>query len=757
MIRKRFAAVVSPRGPVAFHNLFVFSLLLAGLSAHVIPGGAVTKAVAQPTKLTIEGIYGEPSLYADVPSDIRWLGNSKGISYLETRGEGDDEQTYFIIRDVPSGKERIICIQDTVAIPEDLRQSDDDVFDFGSYEWSPKNELIVFTYEGDIFTMDRKNARIIRRTRTESEEEDPTFSPDGKKLAYTRDNDIYVLELDAAEEIRLTTSGSDSLLNGVLDYVYMEELFTRGDLKAFYWSPDGERLAFLQFDTSPVPEFPLVHWVSSKAGYELQRYPKAGDPNSMVRVGIVPAEGGDVTWVDTDTSDDSYIARIHWLGDSRAVAVEKLNRNQDHLTLLFADVSTGRTTLVFEETDQAWINVTYMQHFFENERLFIWSSERSGNAHLYLYNIDGSPIRPLTAGDWEVTDLDGVDEDDHVVYFTANKKHLAERHLYRVSERGGEIKQITDGEGSHRVEMSPNHEYFVDRYSNETRPTRISVYSVKGKKLFDVGDQLSPDLAAIEWSKPELLTFKSGTGLEYYCMITKPSDFNRLRKYPVIVYTYGGPHAQVVSRSWSSRHLFHALMADRGYIVFSLDNRGSFGRGRDWENHVFKNLGRYELEDQLAGIEYLRTLPYVDADNIGIWGWSYGGYMTLMALFKSPGVFKAGVAVAPTTDWHLYDSIYTERYMKLPVDNEDGYKDSSPLNFVDDFEGNLLLMYGDADDNVHAQHSLKLIQKLIKAGKDFDLMVFPDKRHSIRGDAEQVFLYTKMAGFFDEHLLQSGK
>ena len=517
------------------------------------------------------------------------------------------------------------------------------------------------------------------------------------------------------------------------------------------------RLAFLQLDLTPVPEFPLVNWIPVDATYELQRYPQAGDPNSLVRVGIVPAAGGDVTWVDTDTSDDSYIARLYWLGDSQAVAVEKLNRSQDHLTLLFANARTGKTSVVFEETDDAWINISYMKHYCEKSRQFVWGSERSGSSHLYLYNIDGSLIRPLTSGTWEVTALSGVDEDKDKIYFTANKKNLLERHLYQVSERGGEIKQITGGEGTHRVVMSPNHKYFIDWFSNHTRPVKVAVHSVNGKLLFDVGDRLSPELAAIDWPKPEFLTFKSGTGLEYYCLITKPSNFNRLEKHPVIIYTYGGPHAQVVSKRWSSRHLFHALMAERGYIVFSLDNRGSFGRGREWENSVYMNLGRYELEDQLAGVEYLHTLPYVDADNIGIWGWSYGGYMTLMALFKAPDVIKAGVSIAPASDWRLYDSIYTERYMKLPSDNEEGYEEASPINFVDGLKGKLLLMYGDADDNVHAQHSVKLIKELIDAGKDFDMMVFPNKRHSIRGNEAQVFLYHKMANFFDKHLLVRNK
>jgi dipeptidyl-peptidase-4 len=514
-------------------------------------------------------------------------------------------------------------------------------------------------------------------------------------------------------------------------------------------------LTFLEIKEHPVPEFPLVDWIPVHATYELQHYPKAGDPNPIVRVGIVSADGGEITWAETDTSDDSYIARLYWLGDSRSVAIEKLNRDQDHLTLMFADARTGKISVVIDETHNTWINLNYRKHYYEKKRQFIWGSERSGHSHLYLNNLDGSLIHQLTRGAWEVTQLNGVDESKQQVYFTANKKHLLERHLYRVSDKGGEIEQITSGSGTHRVTMSPNHKYFIDYFSNETRPTVVSVHSVKGKKLFEVGDRLTPELASIDWPKPEFLTFKSGAGLEYYCSITKPANFNRLQKYPVIVYVYGGPHAQVVRRSWSRRHLFHGLMAEKGYIVFSLDNRGSFGRGREWEDPIYKDLGHVELEDQLAGVEYLRSLPYVDGDRIGIWGWSYGGYMTLMALFKAPATFKAGVAIAPGTDWHLYDTIYTERYMKRPEDNEEGYEKASPLNFVDDFKGKLLLMHGDADNNVHAQNSIKLAHKLIKAGKDFDFMLYPQKKHGISGHKEQTFLYNKMANFFDEHLLRA--
>jgi dipeptidyl-peptidase-4 len=702
--------------------------------------------------LTVERIFGKPSLLAPLPEGIQWVGDSKGVSYIEKQGEGDDAQHVFLIREVPSGTERVVCIPDTVAIPDDLRESDDDTFEVGSYTWGDPGDRIVFTYGGDLFTLERQSGRIRRWTSTDGTERNPVFSPSGKEMAYTRDHDLFVMRLDGGGELRLTTTGSDTVLNGILDWVYMEELFTRGNRRSFYWSPDGSRLAFMEIREGPVPRFPIVDWLETHPDPEMQRYPKAGDPNPIVRVGMVRADGGDVVWADTDTSDDSYIARLYWLGDSRGVAIEKLNRAQDTLTVMFADAATGDISVVFEESDPAWVNVNYLKHYYETERRFVWGSERTGHQHLYLYNMDGTLARELTWGDWEVTSLDGVDEKGGRVYFTANKSNLLERHLFAVSDRGGEIEQLTRGEGMHRVTMSPDNRYFIDRFSSERRPTAVSVFSVEGKQLFEIGDRMTPELEAMDRALPEFITIESESGIEYTCSIIKPVPFDPAGKYPVIVYVYGGPHAQVVSRRWSTSGLWHSMMAAKGYVVFSLDNRGSYGRGKKWEDHIIKNLGHYELQDQVAGVDYLRTLPYVDAERIGVWGWSYGGYMTLMALFKAPEVFKAGVAVAPVTDWHLYDSIYTERYMKLPQDNEDGYTSASPINFVDAFQGELLLMHGDADDNVHVQNSIQLVKKLIDAGKDFDFMVYPQKAHGISGPQSRVFLFNKMTNFFDEHL-----
>ncbi len=701
-------------------------------------------------ELSVESIFGKGGLLRPLPTSVEWLGNSRGVTYIR-RTEGEKPRSEFVLREVPSGRERIVLLPDTVVVPSDLK-SDHPTFAIGSHQWDRAGERAVFAFGGDVFLVGLEG-RITRVTQTTGAEKDPAFSPTGKRIAFTRDNDLYALDLtnDRYPETRLTTSGSDSVLNGILDWVYMEELFTRGDVRAHWWSPDGERLAFLEIREAPVPIFPIVDEVPIHPTTTLQRYPKAGDPNPVVRVGMVAAGGGAVTWADVDTRDDSYIARVYWTGDGRAVAIEKLNRAQDKLTLLFADATTGRTVVVLEETSPTWVNVTYARHYYTRKRQFLMGSERDGHHHLYLYNMDGSAIRAVTHGDWEVIELDAVDEKKGRVYFTANERSVLEQHLYRVDDSGKNFTRITSEEGSHDVTMSPDCKYYIDRFSSHLRPQRISVHGNDGKKLFEVADQSTPELAAMRIPTPEFFTIED-QGNVFHCRLWKPLDFDATQKHPAIVYVYGGPHSQVVRKAWSRHDLWHAYMASRGYLVFSIDNRGSSGRGKAWEEPLLKQLGTIELQDQLVGVDYLRSQPYVDPNRIGVWGWSYGGTMTLNAMFNAPDVFKAGVSVAPVSDWRLYDSIYTERYMKLPRDNEAGYTQAAPTTHVAKLDDPLLVMHGDADDNVHVQNSIALVRKLIDAGKDFDFMVYPQKEHGITGTADRTHLYRKMTAFFDRNL-----
>ncbi len=702
---------------------------------------------------SVEAVFGKSPLLKPVPTNLEWLGNSRGVSFVR-RSTGGSTRTEWVLREVPSGRERVLMAADTVTVPADLKPSHA-TFAIGSHEWNSTGDRAVFAFGGDIF-LAGLDGKLARLTDTDGEEKDPVFAPNGRRIAFTRGNDLYAIDLtNDYPETRLTTTGCDTVLNGILDWVYMEELFTRGDVRAHWWSPDGERLAFLEFRESPVPTFPIVDQIPVHATATFQRYPKAGDPNPVVRVGMVPAKGGPVTWTDVDTEDDSYVARVYWTGDGKAVAIETLNRAQDHWTLKFADAATGKSRTVMEESAPTWVNITDACHYYGRKQQFLLASERDGHHHLYLFGVDGKPIRQVTRGNWEVADLEFVAEKKGRVYFTANEGDVLERHFYRVDEDGKNLKRITTDEGTHDAIVSPDGKYFVDTYSSHKRATRIAVHVIDGKRLFEIADQWTPEIAAMPIPTPEFFTIDQG-GNTFQCRLWKPLDFNATRKYPVIVYVYGGPHSQVVRKVWTRHDLWHAYMASEGYLVFSIDNRGSAGRGKAWEEHVLKRLGTVELEDQLAGLDYLKTLPYVDGDRIGIWGWSYGGTMTLNAMFKAPDVFKAGVSVAPVSDWRLYDTIYTERYMKHPHDNETGYKEAAAVTHAPGLRNELLLMHGDADDNVHVQNSIALVRALIDAGKDFDFMVYPQKEHGISGSADRTHLYRKMTEFFDRHLRGNG-
>jgi len=706
-----------------------------------------------PKRLTIEAIYAKPPITGQSPRAIRWMPDSRRVSYLSSQGEGDEKQTHLMTAKLRDGKRETLCILDTIPVPQDLRKDDKTKLTFGSYVWAKNRNVAVFRFKGEIFTFDAETGAVARQTRSDVKEANVTFAPSGETIGFTRDHDIWARNLATGEEIQVTDTGSDSLLNGVLDWVYMEELFTRGDVQGYWWSPDSRAIAYLQIDESPVKEFSIVDFSGVYNTAKQQHYPKAGAPNPIVRIGVYHFESGETQWMDVDTSDDSYIARVYWLGDSRHVALEKLNRAQDELRLLFADAATGEVRETLNESKSTWININYMKHYYKKADKFLWASDRDGNTHLYLFKTDGTLQRQLTKGPWEVTALNDVDEKRGHVYFTALEKSFLERHLYRVGDNGKGLRRVTKREGTHSVTFSPDHKYYIDRFSNAKTPWVISVHNGEGKMLFTLHDSREADITDYELPETEFFTITSHEGLEFQCSMIRPPHFDPGEKYPVLIYTYGGPHAQVVRDMWTgSRFLWHAFMAQNGYIIFSLDNRGSFGKGPAWEDPILKNMGNLELADQISGVEYLKSLAYVDPTRIGIWGWSYGGYMTALAMFKAPGVFAAGASVAPVVDWRLYDTIYTERYMKRPEDNEEGYEDGSPVNFVDGLEGPFLLVHGSADDNVHMQNSMQLVDELIDNGKDFELMIYPGKFHGISGSNARIHLYKRLTKFFEQNL-----
>jgi dipeptidyl-peptidase-4 len=457
--------------------------------------------------------------------------------------------------------------------------------------------------------------------------------------------------------------------------------------------------------------------------------------------------------MDTGENTDIYIARVNWLTDSKHVAIQRLNRQQTVLDLLIADASTGQTRTAVTEQDQYWINVSNDLRFLKDGKRFLWSSERSGYRHLYLYDLEGKQLAQLTKGEWEVSAVEAVDEGKGLVYFTGTAKTPLERHLYRVSLDGSAVSRITIHNGTHGVNMAPDASTFVDTYSDVMTPPRQDVARADGSLLRVINENRVPELAEYRLSAPQFLSVKAHDGMPLNAVMIKPPDFDASKKYPVLVFTYGGPHAQVVLNAWGGNTaLWHQSMAQKGYIIFSLDNRGSAGRGHVFEEPIHYSLGAVELSDQRDGVAYLRSLPYVDGERTGIWGWSYGGHMTLHAMFESGGEFKAGFAGGPVTDWHFYDSIYTERYLGLLPQNEKGYRASSPVNTAEGLKGKLLIAHGTGDDNVHFANALSLINKLIEVEKYVEVMPFPGRGHGVSDSAGRKVLFNRVTQFFLDNL-----
>ncbi|MFI5143764.1 MAG: S9 family peptidase, partial [Thermoanaerobaculales bacterium] len=619
------------------------------------------------------------------------------------------------------------------------------------YQWSPAGDTHLLTGGGDLFVFNLATQSVRRLTPTRAEEELAEFSPDGRWVSFVRENDLFALELASGREVRLSQGGDASHLNGKLDWVYEEELADRKPT-GYVWSPDSCCVAFITLDETKVTRFPIVDPLALHPIPEQQQYPLPGDALPVVglsTVSVRPDSDGQLIHraQHFDAPNATYLPRFGWYPDGRALWYELLDRPQTRLELVREDLTSGRTGTVLVETDAAWVNLHDDQRFLSDGR-FIWWSERSGFGHLYLAD-QGGALRALTSGNWVVTRVAGVDKENGAVLFVGTKEGALERQLYRVRLDGSGLECLTPEHGTHAVEVAPGSKLILDTWSRAMQPPTMRVLDASGKPLRTVAPVQPVVLDPSSLGSLEFLTVKAADGTPLHAALMKPASFDPRRRYPVVVYVYGGPHEQLVTDAWGRRNaLFHLYLVSKGFLVFSLDNRGSAARGREFERVLLHRLGRVELEDQLAGVAFLRSLPYVDADRIGVWGWSYGGFMTCYALANAPGMFAAGAAVAPVTDWRMYDAIYTERYLKLPAGNEAGYRDSSPVNQAAGLGGALLLIHGSGDDNVHFANTLALVDQLYKAGKPYDLQVYPNLKHGIEARAARIHLYSRIAEHF---------
>jgi dipeptidyl-peptidase-4 len=610
-------------------------------------------------------------------------------------------------------------------------------------EWSADSRRLLIAQGGDLFLLDVPSRQWTQLTATPEAEEDAHLSPDGRAVGFRRGPDLYVAEVAARRERRLTRDGSETLWNGKLDWVYPEEL----DLgRAWWWSSDSRSVAFLQFDVAGETVHPHVDGSAVQAVFEPQRFPKAGTPNASVRLGVVSARGGRTRWTELGPTTETLIARVQWLPGGGKLAVQRLSRVQDRLELLTAEAGTGRVERVLEEKDAAWVNLHDALSFFPDGR-FLWASERSGYRHLYLYSAGGQLERQLTSGDWEVSGVEGMD--GKYVYFTGTRESPLERHLYRVPLTGGEVERLTKERGTHTIAMAPRTAFFVDTHSNLQTPAARTLHRADGSRVAMLREANRKVLGEYAMLPVEPVRFRAN-GHEFYGQVIKPAGFTAGRKYPAIVMVYGGPHAQTVRDAWAGLNWEQALAA-RGFVVWRMDNRGAGGRGHGWETPLHRQFGKTELADQLAGVEYLVRQGFVDEKRIGIYGWSYGGYMTLYALANAPEAFAAGIAGAPVTDWRLYDTIYTERYMGLPEQNKEGYRESSAVTHAAKIRGQLLLVHNFQDDNVLFQNAQHMMEALQKANHQFEVMFYQQKSHGVVGPARRHLLETTTR-FFERTL-----
>ena len=721
----------------------------------------------QTRELTIERIYGEPSLGGSTTTGIEWTPDSKRISYLVRNPQGNNAETELWTMDAATGERKVLVNSETlraIAQPQKTKSTQATGLgriEPGSYFWSPSGDALLFAGSTALVLLDLKTMAPRPLISGEENIEDPKFSPDGKWLSFVRDWNLWVVNVASGETKAISTGGSEEILKGKLDWVYPEEL----DLTtAYWWSPDSSKIAFLEMDERPVTRYPIIDMSSPVGALEYTRFPQAGEPNPIVRVGVAPVAGGQAKWMDTGVDTDVYVARVVWLHDSARVAIERLNRAQNRLDLLFCNAATGASQSILTDTDKYWINTSDDLYFFSDDKRFLWSSERSGFRHFYLYDLSGRQLDQLTSGSWGITGTSGfgpgavkhpeVDEANGEIYFLSNKDDVTETQLYRLSMRDKKIIRISREAGTHRVLFALDHSGFEDTYSNEMTPPRQGLYRANGISVGSINANVVPELAEYRLTPPEFLNISAQDGTTLYAMMIKPPGFDSSRKYPVLIDVYGGPQFQNVRNAWEGREfLWLEMMAEKGYLIFRLDNRGSYNRGHAFETSVYHQFGMVELGDQLAGVNYLKSLAYVDGSRIGIWGWSYGGYMTLEAMFNAPEVFKAGVSVAPVSDWRLYDTIYTERYMGRPQDESEAYKRSSPVNQVARLKGKLMLAHGTGDDNVHFANTSAVLNELIAHGSyPTDVMIFPGRGHSIGDSPARIELFQRITEFFLKNL-----
>ena len=748
---------------LAFFPALVSPLLLAFAMTQPAPATAAPAG----EKLTLEAITGSAPLSGPTLMKPKVSPDGARVTFL--RGKENDRNRLDLWEyDVASGQTRMLVDSSVVLPGEEVlseaekarreRQRIASLSGIVDYQWSPDGKALLFPLGGELYLYDlaREGREAVRKlTSGEGFATDPKLSPRGGYASFVRDRDLWVIDLQSGREIRLTHDASDTIANGVAEFVADEEM---GRHTGYWWAPDDSAIAFIRIDESSVPLRQRHEVHADRTVVVDQRYPAAGDPNVRVQLGtIAPRERARPRWIDLGPEHDIYLARVDWR-DPQRLAFQRQSRDQHLLELIEADLASGRQRVLVTETSDTWVPLHNALRFLPDGR-FLWSSERSGYQHLYIASEDGSELTALTSGAWVVDELVAVDAEAGYAWFTGTRESPLEKHVYRVPLAGGEVEKLSREPGMHAPSFARNASVYVDHWSNERTPPQIELFGNDGTRLATLlrNDPADADHPFARYRDAQLpveygtLTAADGRTELHYSLI-RPAGFDPERKYPVAVHVYGGPASQTVTRAWPSRGdaLFNQYLAQRGYVVFSLDNRGTPRRGRDFGGALYRRQGTVEVDDQLRGIEWLKSQPWVDAARIGVHGWSNGGYMTLMLLARTDA-YACGIAGAPVSDWGLYDTHYTERYMGLPASNPDGYRAARVLEHIDGLVGpkapKLLLLHGMADDNVLFTNATAVMSALQKRGQPFEMMAYPGARHGLSG-ADALHRYRLAEDFF---------
>jgi dipeptidyl-peptidase 4 len=718
----------------------------------------------QVRKMTIDWMFGDSASWVSTPPSSQWLSDGT-LLLLVSRNPADPPA--FELLDPRSGKRKqAFELKSALAslkalIPDDTSSS---------LPWPASvdaaGKRAVYLLSGDVMLLNMPEAECARVTQTAAEERAASVSPDGKHIAFVRNNDLYLYDPTLKREQRITHDGNDSLLNGLFSWVYWEEVFGHQEA-AVWWSPDSRSIAFLRTDESSVGTMCFPDFQPYQPAIHKQRYPQAGQHNPAATLGIADVTTGETTWMRLPSGSYEYIVQVNWLPGSDRVAVQTMNRAQTEVTLYFVDRSTGNAATVLTESDEAWMH-HYAPLFAKNGKYFIWISERTGYTHAYRYSMAGKLLNQITTGNWSLapfgefyankeSPLRALDERTETLFFTAKEKSSLETHVYRIRLDGTGLKRLSQEDGDHLPCFSPDTQFYLDTYSSASSPPSLTLRRSDGTELQTVSVSRSDLIAPYAMQFPSFFSIPAADGFLLPAQISKPRDFDPTKKYPVIVYVYGGPGSASVrnkwnANDWSETVFFDQVLLSQGCLVLSVDNRSSASIGMKYEKSIKGQMyGDVELHDLESAIKWLKAQSFVDPDRVGIWGWSGGGMYTLLALTHTKE-FKAGIAIAPVTDWHYYDSKWTELWMKRPEDNPEGYQKTSLVQAATDLHGRLFLAHGTYDDNVHPQNSQAFMNQLIKAGITFDFMVYPMRHHTIDDAPAKIHLYKTMLEFWKKNL-----